>query len=118
MIAPDLDLFATPAKAPAAVCKPPSPEVRARLAKLRDEMQALASRGRFTSAVAREWEMLPSTWRMSLLVAGNLGEEDDLQEIARSSWKELKPPTRAAIRLGARDARRHLGRLRAMVAQD
>lgn len=118
MLAPDLDLFAQPPQPEPVRRGPPSDDVRTRLLRLRDELVASSSNGRYNDAASREWRELPSNWRMALLLIAGIGDGvEDLGTLASRSWQEMPPPEQEKLRGVVRDAKKHLVRLVALAAR-
>lgn len=89
-----------------------------RLMELRDEFVQMATRGRFNDSASREWQALPSNWRMVLLMLAGVGQDaGDLADLACRDWLEMPPPERDEVRATVRSAKRHIGRLVALAAK-
>lgn len=81
----------------AAAC---TPENRARLLTLRDEIIAKQSRGRVPCARSAEWAALPVELRMAYMMVSGL--DGDLSALAVKAWPEFTPPEREAIKATVR----------------
>jgi hypothetical protein len=97
---------------------PSKAEMLERLVALRDEFVELASKGRYTDALSREWRELPHNWRMALLMVAGIGTNvDSLSTLASRSWNEFPEPERIAVRVVIRTGKRHLGGITALASK-
>lgn len=96
----------------AAAC---SPEVRARLAELRDEIVSKVTGGRHICARSREWAALPLELRMAVLLLA--GVDGEVSTLARRAWLEMPGPEREAVRGTIRGFSRALGASPALVSR-
>jgi len=80
---------------------------------LRDEFVALATRGRFVNASAREWARLRPEHRMALLMLA--GVEGDLGVLGERAWMEIGDAERVQIRVAARRLQKDVRPLAALV---
>lgn len=96
----------------AAAC---SPEVRARLSQLRDEIVSQMTGGRHVCARSREWAALPLELRMAVLLIA--GVDGDVSALARRAWREMPGPEREAVRGTIRNFSRALGASPALVSR-
>ena len=82
---------------------------------LRDEFVAIASRGRFSNAAAREWACLRPEHRMALLMLA--GVDGDLGDLAVRGWLEIGEGERRQIRTAARNLQNEVRPLAALVGR-
>lgn len=90
----------------------------ARLLELRDEYVMLANNGRFVDAAGREWNLLPTVWRMTLLLVAGIGMDvAHIDVLAAREWREMPEPEREAVRAAVRQCKKHVGGLQALAAR-
>jgi hypothetical protein len=83
------------------------------LQNLRDQFARIASRGRFSTAAAREWAGLLHEHRMALLMLA--GIDGDLGDLGERSWLEIAEDERVRIRAAARSLQKDVRPLAALV---